>query len=112
MRRVELLDNEEVVVDGPAQFQQDTFDRKVRLSLTNQRVILRVEDNDEMKQLTFCTLNQIEQVKIYKRLRFLKRGINIIVQGENNNFELDYPDDWKKLIELQIKLFEKSSSKN
>ena len=106
MEQIELMDNEEVIVEGQALYINKLAGKKVKLSLTNQRLIVQDKHIGLSHPLTYYPLEKIEQVNIYSLLRFLKKGLNIVVGGKSENFELDYPADWKKLIELQIQNLE------
>lgn len=99
----DLETNETVIIEGPANYCQSYTNVDGKLLLTSDRLIFRTRDHSQDS----FSLGQIISIKVKKTLGILEDELIISINGNTEHFGVDYPGDWKNLIEWQKTLNEK-----
>lgn len=92
------LSEDTVIIEGMASHVTNNVHEEGKLLLTIDRLVFQ----SQTKGVAEFMLSKISAIKLYTAGKFLQKGISIIVDGRSENFELEYPRDWQKIIEGQI----------
>ncbi|MBK3516470.1 hypothetical protein [Carboxylicivirga marina] len=96
LRNIRIEEKEEsILVDGIACCIGDK--KKVgKLFMTNQKLFFKAAESHS--QMSF-EIEGISDIKIYRKWRMIGAGLMFNYNGEQTQFNVDYPGDWKALIE-------------
>jgi len=95
----EIASDETIILEGPAKKCQPNNKVWGKLILTSERLIFKTI----MPSQKNLFLTNIKNIKVKKILGILQDGLIINMDDSTQKFVVDYPQDWKDIIDCQMK---------
>ena len=89
---------EDVIVEGKAWKIVGNKSLLGSLVLTRNSLIY----HSDKQETTMIKLNEISSIELYHAAVIFRNGLQIMTHDRMFRFELSYPDDWRRIISLQI----------
>ncbi|TLX76574.1 hypothetical protein E9993_06700 [Labilibacter sediminis] len=100
-----LREEERVVLDGIARCTSINKTMVGRLYLTTDKIVfLPKQEKLDVKLMIQCNLDQVKQIAIKKTFGLFTNGLKICGLNKDWTFTVDFPEDWKHLINQQINI--------
>jgi len=98
------LDAEEsIIIEGSAKYHFESNVYKGKLFLTSRRLIFKMLEPKNSEAVFVSTLKSIKNIDLRRSLRLMGMSLEIESNFAHDKFMVDYPNDWKGIIENQIK---------
>ena len=100
---LELDKEESIIIEGTAQYHIEPNTYRGKLFLTSNRLIFKTIKSKKSEALFIDSLENVKGIKLKRCLTLEGKCLEIKSDLDHNKFFVDYPSDWKGIIETQIK---------
>ncbi len=100
---LDLDEEESIIIEGAAKYHFESKVYKGKLFLTSRRLIFKTLEPKRSEAVFVGTLKSIKNIDLRRSLRLMGMSLEINADLAHNKFMVDYPSDWKGVIESQIK---------
>lgn len=94
-----LKDEEFVQIEGPVRMLTGSGPGFGKLVLTGERLIFIPSNENQAKEHQSYPFSEIEGVELFRNPLAMEKGIVLSSGGSRLKYLLDYPEDWKTLLE-------------
>ncbi|OIQ41316.1 MAG: hypothetical protein BM563_01120 [Bacteroidetes bacterium MedPE-SWsnd-G1] len=100
---VDLDEEESLIIEGAAQYHIEPNIYRGKLFLTSNRLIFKTIKPKHSVALYNNSLKNLKGISLKRNLSLHGKCLEIDSDLDHNKFSVDYPNDWKGIIENQIK---------